>query len=103
MNNDLAVEAAVWRVLAEVRESLLLTAYRLLCVNFSKIAEGGFAASVGSVSGDGHSLRYCTVGELLRDCDGMSVMAAQEKCDDKNARSVGHPHVLPGAPLLTAF
>jgi len=38
-------------------------------------AENGFAADFGSVSGDGHSFRYCTVGELLRElrfgvCDG---------------------------------
>jgi hypothetical protein len=38
-----------------------------------------FAADVGSVSGDGHSFRYCTVGELLRDCDCVSVMARYKK------------------------
>ena len=73
-------------------------------VYLSKSAEDGFAADFWSVSGDGHSFRYCTVGELLRDCDYVSVMAEQEKCDDKNARSVGHPRfrilVLRPAELL---
>ena len=65
--------------------------FRLLCVNFSKSAEDGFAADVGSVSGDGHSFRYCTVGELLRDCDCVSVRAVQEKCDDKGLKAAfGH-------------
>jgi hypothetical protein len=53
-------------------------------VYLSKSAEDVFAADVGYVSGDGHSFRYCTVGELLHDCDRVSVMAVQEKCDDKN-------------------
>jgi hypothetical protein len=48
-----------------------------------------FAADFGSVSGDGHSFRYCTVGELLRDCGCVSVRAVLEKCDEKKARSVG--------------
>ena len=69
--------------------------FLLLIVYFAstcqRAAENGFAADFGSVSGDGHSFRYCTVGELLRECDCVSVRAAQEKCDDKNARSVGTP------------
>jgi hypothetical protein len=77
--------------------SPLLTAYCPLVVYLSctcqRAAEDGFCGGFGSVSGDGHSFRYCTVGELLRDCDCVSVMAAQEKCDDKNARSVGQPPV----------
>ena len=48
-----------------------------------------FAADFGSVSGDGHSFRYCTVGELLRDCDCVSVMAVLEKCDGKKCAKRG--------------
>ena len=43
-----------------------------------------FAADFGSVSGDGRSFRYCTVGELLQDCDCVSVTVVPEKCDDKS-------------------
>jgi hypothetical protein len=46
-------------------------------------AENGSAADDGSVSGDGRNFRCCTVGELLRDCDLVSVRAVQEKCDEK--------------------
>jgi hypothetical protein len=46
-------------------------------------AENGFAADFWSVSGDGRNFRCCTVGELLRDCDWVSVRAVQEKCDEK--------------------
>jgi hypothetical protein len=46
----------------------------------------GFAADVGSVSGDGHRFRCCIVGELLRDCDSVSVMAVREKCDEIGLR-----------------
>ena len=49
-------------------------------------AENGFAADFGSVSGDGHNFRCCTVGELLRDCDLVSVRAVQEKCDERGLR-----------------
>ena len=42
-----------------------------------------FAADFGSVSGDGHSFRYCTVGEFSHDCDWVSVRAVLEKCDEK--------------------
>ena len=87
MNKDLAGVSVIWRALGEVRDRHFLAPYRLLCVNFSKSAEDGFAADVGSVSEDGHSFRYCTVGELLRDCDCVSVRAVLEKCDDKNLRA----------------
>jgi hypothetical protein len=67
----------------------LLSTYRVLVVYLSstcqRAAEDGFAADFGSVSGDRHSFRYFTVGELLRDCDCVSVMAAREKCDEKNS------------------
>jgi hypothetical protein len=48
-----------------------------------RTAEDGFAADDESVSGDGRSSRCCTVGELLRDCDLVSVMAIREKSDEK--------------------
>jgi hypothetical protein len=47
-----------------------------------RTAEDGLRRILGSVSGDGRSSRCCTVGELLRDCDLVSVMAVQEKCDE---------------------
>ena len=50
-------------------------------------AENGFAADFGSVSGDGHSFRCCTVGELLRDSDWVSVIAVREQCDEKGLRA----------------
>src|SRR6267378_5002878 len=31
----------------------------------------------------GAGFRCCTVGELLRDCDLVSVLGEQEKCDEK--------------------
>ena len=37
---------------------------------------------IGPVSGDGRSFRCCTVGELLQECDSVSVIAVQEKCDE---------------------
>src|SRR4029077_5138649 len=53
-----------------------------------------FAADYGSVSGDGRGFRYCTVGELLRDCDLVSVRAVQEKCDEKGLGAAsGHRNV----------
>ena len=72
-------------------ERPLLTAYRpfyrpLVVYSSStcqRAAEDGFAADFGSVSGDGRNFRYCTVGELLQDCDSVSVRAVQEKCDEK--------------------
>jgi hypothetical protein len=45
-----------------------------------------FAADDRSVSGDGRSSRCCTVGELLQDCDSVSVMSVQEKCDEKKVQ-----------------
>src|SRR5258708_28583838 len=52
-------------------------------VLLSKSRRRYFAADDGSVSGDGHSFRCCTVGELLRDWDCVSVMGVREKCDEK--------------------
>jgi hypothetical protein len=60
-----------------------LTAFTA-CLHVVKEAdENGFAADFGSVSGDGRSFRCCTVGELLRDWDLVSVRAVLEKCDEK--------------------
>jgi hypothetical protein len=78
--------------------SPLLTAYCPLIVylssTFQRAAEDGFAADFGSVSGDGRGFRYCTVGELLRDCDLVSVRAVQEKCDEKGLGAAsGHRDV----------
>ena len=42
-----------------------------------------FCGGFWSVSGDGRNFRCCTVGESLRDCDLVSVIAVQEKCDEK--------------------
>jgi hypothetical protein len=70
----------------------LLTVYCPLIVylssTFQRAAEDGFAADFGSVSGDGHSFRYCTVGELLRGCDFVSVRAVLEKRDEKGLGAV---------------
>jgi hypothetical protein len=46
-----------------------------------------FAVDDGSVSGDGYRFRCCTVGELLRDSDWVSVIAVREKCDKKGLRA----------------
>jgi len=59
-----------------------------LSSTFQRAAEDGFAADFGSVSGDGHSFRYCTVGELLRGCDFVSVRAVLEKRDEKGLGAV---------------
>ena len=82
MNNDLAEDSAVWRAL--FGGGLTASpACRLLVVYLSKSRRRWFCGDDGSVSGDGHSSRCCTVGELLQDCDSVSVMAVQEKCDEK--------------------
>src|SRR5882762_9384469 len=83
MNKDLAVVSAVWRALFGVPGSPLLLLIVHLSSTCQRAADDGFAADVGSVSGDGRSFRCCTVGELLRDCDLVSVRAVQKKCDDK--------------------
>ena len=46
-----------------------------------------FAVDDGSVSGDGHRFRCCTVGELWRDSDWVSVIAVRRKCDEKGLRA----------------
>jgi hypothetical protein len=83
MNKDLAGVSAIWRVLPEVRDRHFLLLIVYFASTFQRAAEDGFAADFGSVSGDGHSFRYCTVGELLRDCDRVSVRAVLENCDEK--------------------
>ena|SRR6202047_5188571 len=87
MNKDLAGVSAVWRALFGVRQrrfspflTAYLSTYRLLV---KEPAEDGFAADDASVSGDGHSSRCCTLGEFSHHCDCVSVIALQEKCDEK--------------------
>ena len=79
MNKDLAGVSAVWRALLGCG----VAAFYRLSSTFQRAAEDGFAADDGSVSGDGRSFRCCTVGELLQDWDWVSVIAVQEKCDEK--------------------
>ena len=79
MNKDLAGVSAVWRALFGGG----VARFYCLSSRCQRAAENGFAADFGSVSGDGRSFRCCTVGELLRDCDLVSVRAVQEKCDEK--------------------
>jgi hypothetical protein len=83
MNKDLAGVSAVWRALFGVRGCRFYCFICVLVVLLSKSRRRWFAADYGSVSGVGHSFRCCTVGELLRDCDLVSVRAVQEKCDEK--------------------
>ncbi len=83
MNKDLAAVTAVWRALFGVRNRRFCCFICVLVVLLSKSGRRCFAADNGSVSGDGHSFRCCTVGELLRDLDFVSVMRVQEMCDEK--------------------
>jgi hypothetical protein len=83
MNKDLAGVSAIWRALGEVRDRHFWCFIGVLVVLLSKSRRRCFAADFVSVSGDGHSFRCCTVGELLRDCDLVSVTAVREKCDEK--------------------
>ncbi len=79
MNKDLAGVSAIWRTLFGVRVTAFTGCFHVV----KEAAENGFAADFGSVSGDGRNFRCCTIGELLRDCDLVSVRAVQEKCDEK--------------------
>src|SRR4029077_17294882 len=83
MNKDLAAVTAVWRALFGVRNRCLGCFICVFVVLLSKSRRRCFAADSGSVSGDGCALRCCTVGELLRDWDCVSVMRVQEVCDEK--------------------
>jgi hypothetical protein len=59
-----------------------------------RAAEDVLRWMTGSISGDGHRFRCCTVGELLRDSDWVSVIAVREKCDEKGLRAgQGHRSV----------
>src|ERR1700687_4776234 len=90
MNKDLAGGSAVWRALCGVRGR------RFSCLSAccQRAVENGFAADDGSVSEDRRSSRCCTVGELLQDCDSVSVMTVQEKCDEKGLGAAsGHRNV----------
>jgi len=79
MNKDLAGVSAIWRALGGVR----IDRFYCLSACCQRSRENGFAADFGSVSGDGRSFRCCTVGELLRDCESVSVRTVLEKCDEK--------------------
>src|ERR1700730_7814136 len=79
MNKDLAVLTAIWRALFGVRDCRFTTCLHVVKESPKMV----FGADDRSVSGDGRNFRCCTVGELLRDCDSVSVRAVQEKCDEK--------------------
>jgi len=87
MNKDLAGVSAIWRALHGVRGRRFGGFICVLVVLLSKSRRRCFAADNGSVSGDGHSFRCCTVGELLRDSDWVSVIAVRGKCDEKCLRA----------------
>ena len=87
MNNDLAGDSAVWRALFEVHGGRFCCFICVFVVLLSKSRRRCFAVDDGSVSGDGHRFRCCTVGELLRDSDWVSVIAVREKCDEKGLRA----------------
>src|ERR1700674_1930932 len=66
----------------------------VLVVLLSKSRRICFVVEDGSVSGDGHRFRCCTVGELLRDSDWVSVIAVRKKYDEKGLRAdEGHRSV----------
>src|SRR6266403_1336887 len=85
MNNDLAGDSAVWRALHGAHGGRFCCLICVLLVLLSKSRRRCFAVDGGSVSGDGHRFRCCTVGELLRDSDWVSVIAVREKCDEKRS------------------
>src|ERR1700704_1663055 len=66
---QLAGPSGVWRALFGVRNRRLCCFICVLVVLLSKSRRRCFAEDDGSVSGDGHRFRCCTVGELLRDSD----------------------------------
>src|SRR6202158_3596508 len=76
----------------------MVAASAALFVYFSsfcqRAAEDVLRWMAGAVSGDEHRFRCCTVGELLRDWDCVSVIAVREKCDKKGLRAdKGHRSV----------
>jgi len=83
MNKDLAAVTAIWRALFGGAQSPFLLLICVFVILIFKERRRCFAADYGSVSGDGHSFRCSTVGELLRDWDCVSVMRVQEMCDEK--------------------
>jgi hypothetical protein len=86
MNKDLAGVTAIWRALFGVHGSRFCCFICVLIVLLSKSRRRCCAVNDGSASGDGHRFRCCTVGELLRDCDLVSVMVVREKCDESGLR-----------------
>ena len=85
MNKDLTGDSAVWRVLQRRWVAAFNCLSSTLPSTCQRGAEDGFAADDGSVSGDGHSSRCCTLGELSHHRDRLSVIALQEKCDEQEA------------------
>ena len=83
MNKDLAVDSADWRALFGARWRRFHCFICPLVATFQRAAGDGFAADDASVSGDGHSSRCCTLEGFSQDCDCVSVIALQEKCDEK--------------------
>ncbi len=79
MNRDLAEESAVWRALFGARVGHFYCLFSCC----QRAAENGFAANDRSVSGDGRSFRFSTLQGFSQDCDLVSVLSVQEKCDEK--------------------
>jgi hypothetical protein len=82
MIKDLAGDSAVWRALLGAHGGRFCCFICVLVVLCQRAAEDVLRRMMGPVSGDGHRFRCCTVGELLRDCDSVSVTAVQETCDE---------------------
>src|SRR5712692_307041 len=91
MNKDLAGVSAIWRALFGVRgrrSSCLSCTSRLLVKEPPKMV---LRRMMGPSLETDPVFRCCTVGELLQDCDSVSVIAVQEKCDEKGLGSAsGH-------------
>jgi hypothetical protein len=83
MNKDLAGVSAIWRALFGVRDEASTALFVYFVVSCQRAAELSFAAAMGPSLETGAVFECCTVGELLRVCDSVSVMAVQEKCDEK--------------------
>ncbi|SRR5712692_1188166 len=94
MNKDLAGVSAIWRALFGVRgrrSSCLSCTSRLLVKEPPKMV---LRRMMGPSLETDPVFRCCTVGELLQDCDSVSVIAVQEKCDEKGLRAAsGHRNV----------
>src|SRR5258708_31801262 len=88
MNNDLASDSTVWRALFGVHWWPLLLLYLCTRRPFVKEPPRMFLRwMTGPPLETGTRFRCCTVGELWRDSDSVSVMAVREKCDEKGLRA----------------